>query len=151
MSEINKSSGCVDVNKCFCGIPVTVKKSSTSDNPGRRFETCKFYNPVTKLGGCNYFRWFDRVQTDWQRVIINNQNMRENLLTKDLELKQEDLANVKEEKNRLSMEVERLKKKVKTVKEENSRLKGECSNRNGIPVTSYVLLCVLLVCLARLF
>ncbi|KAK9740158.1 hypothetical protein RND81_03G015800 [Saponaria officinalis] len=109
MSEISSSSGSRVVNRCFCGIPVTVKKSSTTDNPGRRFETCKLYNPVTKLGGCNYFRWFDTTQTDWQRVLINNLNLRENLLSKELELKQEELTSVKEEKNRLALEVEMLK------------------------------------------
>ncbi|KAK9741341.1 hypothetical protein RND81_03G098700 [Saponaria officinalis] len=150
MSEISSNSGSKVVNKCGCGIPVTVKKSSTTDNPGRRFETCKLYNPVTKLGGCNYFRWFDTTQTDWQRVLINNLNLRDNLLSKELELKQEELATVKEEKMRLVLEVERLKKKVKNVKEENSRLNKECSNGNGISLTICVLVCVFVVCLAKL-
>ncbi|KAK9757359.1 hypothetical protein RND81_01G156900 [Saponaria officinalis] len=139
MSDLSSNCGCKDGNKCFCGIPVTIKKSSTTDNRGRRFEACKLYSPVTKLEGYNYFRWFDRTQTDWQRVIINNLNLRDNMLTKELELKQEKLTTIKEEGNRLGMDVDRLKKKVTLVKAENSRLNGECSNRNGFPITICVL------------
>ncbi|KAK9713678.1 hypothetical protein RND81_06G043700 [Saponaria officinalis] len=153
MSESSRNCGCNwnDGNKCFCGIPITVKKSSTSDNPGKRFEACKLFNPVTKLGGCNYFRWFDRTQTDWQRVIINNLNLRDNMLNKELELKQQELATVKEERNRLFIEVERLNKKLKTVKDENSRPKKERLTGIWFPILVCVLLCVFLVCLAKSF
>ncbi|KAK9677151.1 hypothetical protein RND81_11G123900 [Saponaria officinalis] len=153
MSESSRNCGCNwnDGNKCFCGIPITVKKSSTPDNPGRRFEAYKLFNPVSKVGGCNYFRWFDKTQTDWQRVIDNNLNLRENIMSKELELKQQELASVKEERNRLFIEVERLKKKLKTVKDENSRLKNERSTGFWFSILVCVLICVFLVYLAMSF
>ncbi|KAK9666058.1 hypothetical protein RND81_14G156900, partial [Saponaria officinalis] len=48
-----------------------VLTSWTKDNPGRRFEACPIYNPVTKTRGCRCFRWLDENQTTWQKKVIN--------------------------------------------------------------------------------
>ncbi|KAK9733418.1 hypothetical protein RND81_04G067100 [Saponaria officinalis] len=58
--------------KCFCGIPVTYLTSWTQNNPGRGFESCRCSRHGNGADGCNYFRWVDKAQTDWQKEVINN-------------------------------------------------------------------------------
>ncbi|MED6199887.1 hypothetical protein PIB30_080039 [Stylosanthes scabra] len=41
---------------CFCGLKTLIKKSSTSENPGRLFHTCPRYREGSH---CNYFKWVD--------------------------------------------------------------------------------------------
>ncbi|MED6114949.1 hypothetical protein PIB30_085452 [Stylosanthes scabra] len=41
---------------CFCGLEMIIKKSSTTENPGRLFHTCPRYR---KGSHCNYFKWVD--------------------------------------------------------------------------------------------
>ncbi|KAK9756034.1 hypothetical protein RND81_01G068400 [Saponaria officinalis] len=63
------------VVKCRCGIPAALKTSMTEANTGRRFLTCKFYNPETVMRGCNYFKWVDEPinETSWLKSEIGIQ------------------------------------------------------------------------------
>ncbi|KAK9688850.1 hypothetical protein RND81_09G015700 [Saponaria officinalis] len=127
------------MKKCHCGHPISVKKSSTMENPGRRFESCKLYNPRTKIRGCNYFRWYDTTQTDWQRTIINKLQLENKVLTAESELLKEELKSLKEEKTMLRMEVDKVKK-LKCVKEEKTKFVSECKSK-GYSLT--MMICVI--------
>ncbi|KAK9677290.1 hypothetical protein RND81_11G133900 [Saponaria officinalis] len=64
MSKGSSSSSSRNPINCNCKVPVAMLKSLTSDNPGRRFLTCKFRF-------CKFFKWVDEEQSDWQRDVIN--------------------------------------------------------------------------------
>ncbi|KAK9726394.1 hypothetical protein RND81_05G212100 [Saponaria officinalis] len=74
---------------CFCGVPVTYLTSWTRNNPGRGFETCRWSRNGNVADGCNFFRWVDKPQTDWQKEVINDliterdQLLRERAVLKD--------------------------------------------------------------------
>ncbi|KAK9699289.1 hypothetical protein RND81_08G165200 [Saponaria officinalis] len=104
MSERSCNCSGEEMKKCYCGHPISVKKSSTMENPGRRFETCRLYNPRTKIRGCNYFRWYDTTQTDWQRMIINKLQLENKMLTTEMELVKEELKALKEDKTKFGSE-----------------------------------------------
>ncbi|KAK9665166.1 hypothetical protein RND81_14G094800 [Saponaria officinalis] len=130
MSDRSCDHNSEEVKKCYCGHPISVKKSSTMDDPGRRFESCKLYNSTTKIRGYNYFRWYDTTQTEWQRHIINKINLENKMLTSKMEVMKEELKSLKEDKSLLRMEVDKLKKKLKSVKEETTKSKID-HNSNG--------------------
>ncbi|KAK9690172.1 hypothetical protein RND81_09G109200 [Saponaria officinalis] len=56
--------------KCFCGVPVTYLTSWTRNNPGRGFESCRCSRHGNGADGCNYFRWVEKAQTDWQKELV---------------------------------------------------------------------------------
>ncbi|KAK9733874.1 hypothetical protein RND81_04G098400 [Saponaria officinalis] len=84
-------------------------KSCTRDNPGRRFEDCKYYDPITKSRGCKYFKWCDRIQTDWQKDLINELLMEKKELENKLGKYGRDLEYLVENMGELLAEIEYLK------------------------------------------
>ncbi|KAH9617212.1 hypothetical protein KSS87_019911, partial [Heliosperma pusillum] len=95
--------------KCLCGVPVAILTSSTQENPGRRFERCKFSSPTCGIAGCRWFRWHDRVQTEWQKDIINKLKMEKKVnevgcLTREIQW-------LKDDRKKLQFEIENLKNK----------------------------------------
>ncbi|KAK9742929.1 hypothetical protein RND81_03G206100 [Saponaria officinalis] len=141
-----------ELKKCYCGHPIAVQKSSTVDNPGRRFECCKLYNPTTKIRGCKYFRWIDITQTDWQRHVINKLNLENKMLTSEMEMMKEELKSLKEDKSLLGMEVDKLKKKLKSLKEETTKSKiDRNSNGNGVKIMIYVIVGLVVLWFSKLF
>ena len=56
--------------ECYCGYDVTVQRGWTTKNPGRRFVACPDYDVHNNSRGCNYFKWVDNEQTDWQKDVI---------------------------------------------------------------------------------
>ncbi|KAK9697757.1 hypothetical protein RND81_08G059600 [Saponaria officinalis] len=85
-STFLRSSGRSDnsLPKCYCGASTAILKSWIRDNPGRRFKACKYYDPITKSRGCKYFKWCDRIQTDWQKDFINEVLMGKKILENKL-------------------------------------------------------------------
>ncbi|KAK9756177.1 hypothetical protein RND81_01G079000 [Saponaria officinalis] len=61
---------------CKCNVHLALLTSWTSDNPGRRFLTCKFRF-------CKYFIWVDEDQSEWQRDVINQLLLEKKLLKAD--------------------------------------------------------------------
>ncbi|XP_074314832.1 uncharacterized protein At1g43920, Chloroplastic-like [Silene latifolia] len=98
--------------KCLCGVPVAILTSSTHDNPGRRFEKCKFSNPTTGMVGCRWFRWHDRVQTDWQKDIINKLKMEKRLGDYEVGCLSREIQWLKDDRKKLQFEIENLKNKA---------------------------------------
>ncbi|XP_074306455.1 uncharacterized protein At1g43920, Chloroplastic-like [Silene latifolia] len=98
--------------KCFCGVPVAILTSSTHDNPGRRFERCKFSNPSAGMGGCRWFRWHDRVQTEWQKDIINKMKMEKRVNEYEVGCLSREIQWLKDDRKKLQFEIENLKNKA---------------------------------------
>ncbi|KAK9691855.1 hypothetical protein RND81_09G224400 [Saponaria officinalis] len=109
MSESSSRSSFEGPKKCYCGIPLAVVKSWTSENPGRKFEACKFYNPQTNFRGCRFFRWSDRTQTDWQREIINQLVYEKKILKSEVELVNQEVKWLREERAKLVSELQHVK------------------------------------------
>ncbi|KAK9683223.1 hypothetical protein RND81_10G124600 [Saponaria officinalis] len=131
MSLSNGSSSSTNERlKCHCGIRAAIKTAWTVNNPGRRFVSCKFYNPKTSMRGCRFFKWVDEDNTEWQRKLVNemlNENMRlKNEVNRQQQLLDEGVivkksANFGEEKLQskcedLIIELKLLKRKVRDMK-----------------------------------
>ena len=60
------------IDRYACGFPFAQIISWTKENPGRRFNTCKFFDPNMNWRGCNKFKWIDEPKmVDWQRKVTN--------------------------------------------------------------------------------
>lgn len=79
------------VTKCKCGIPVATLTSWTHQNPDRRFEACKFYEPGIERRGCKYFRWLDEKILDWQRDVTNQLLMEKKMKEAEIRLLKHDV------------------------------------------------------------
>ncbi|KAK9723898.1 hypothetical protein RND81_05G032800 [Saponaria officinalis] len=101
MSDPNSYSSsrcsCECQRVCFCGHVAVVLTSWTKDNPGRKFEACPIYNPVTKTRGCRCFRWLDENQTTWQKKVINQLVIERKLLENEAEMLQKENDMLKKE------------------------------------------------------
>ncbi|KAK9757628.1 hypothetical protein RND81_01G175100 [Saponaria officinalis] len=92
-----------------------MKTSWTVHNPGRRFLTCKLYNPDLGMPGCNFFKWVDEDMSNWQKNVILellNENKR---LDELKHRKEEESYDQKLEKKivELGVELEKIKKEKK--------------------------------------
>ncbi|KAK9698004.1 hypothetical protein RND81_08G076300 [Saponaria officinalis] len=103
----NRSDG--SLSKCYCGASTAILKSWTRGNPGRRFEACKYYDPITKSRGCKYFKWCDHIQTDWQKNLINELLMEKKILKNELGKYGRDLEYFVNDRGELLVEIEDLK------------------------------------------
>ncbi|XP_056688872.1 uncharacterized protein [Spinacia oleracea] len=57
--------------RCYCGFTVSIQKTWTKENPGRRFIACPDYDVETNRRGCIFFRWIDEQEpTTWQTIVI---------------------------------------------------------------------------------
>ncbi|KAK9691904.1 hypothetical protein RND81_09G227500 [Saponaria officinalis] len=103
--------------KCHCGFPTAMKTSWTVHNPGRRFLTCKLYDPDLGMPGCNFFKWVDEDMSNWQNNVIL-ELLNENKHLKD-ELKQRN-----EEENadqKLGMKIVELGVELDKIKKEKKK------------------------------
>ncbi|KAK9665126.1 hypothetical protein RND81_14G092200 [Saponaria officinalis] len=114
--------------KCYCGATTAIVKSWTRDNPGRRFEACKYYDPITKSRGCKYFKWCDRIQTDWQKDLINELLTEKRELENELDKYGRDLEYLVDDRAKLLAEIEDLKVKSNCVKCKNNVGVWKCSS-----------------------
>ncbi|KAH9611010.1 hypothetical protein KSS87_013241 [Heliosperma pusillum] len=85
-----------------------VLTSWTTDNPGRRFEKCKFSNIRTGSVGCDWFRWHDRTQMEWQKDVINKLILEKRLLKCEVDILGRDIQSIKEERKKLEHEIEKM-------------------------------------------
>ncbi|XP_057249390.1 uncharacterized protein LOC130590834 [Beta vulgaris subsp. vulgaris] len=99
---------------CKCKIGVATLTSWTSDNPGRKFITCKFYDRIRKIRhGCDVWEWVDEHQEEWQRVLINQLLLEKKLLGSDIEVLKAEVHKLEQQRMKLAKENERLVKKLK--------------------------------------
>ncbi|KAK9733384.1 hypothetical protein RND81_04G064600 [Saponaria officinalis] len=101
MSNVSYESTSKPVVKCRCGIPAALKTSMTEANTGRRFLTCKFYNPKTVMRGCNYFKWVDEPLNET------------GLLKFEIEVQKRSLERLENKYDEFSLVVARLKENEK--------------------------------------
>ncbi|KAK9748528.1 hypothetical protein RND81_02G064400 [Saponaria officinalis] len=50
--------------KCKCETACEHRTSWALQNPGRKFVTCKFYNPNSSMHRCGFFMWVDEDMTE---------------------------------------------------------------------------------------
>ncbi|KAK9750924.1 hypothetical protein RND81_02G229700 [Saponaria officinalis] len=127
MSSASSSKTSIELVRCYCTVPAALQTSWTLQNPGRRFFTCKFYNPEMQFRGCNFFKWVDESSTNWQRKVINSLVMEKMSLKQEIsEIKMKvgqyeeskynrdrEMAKLKTKCEDLSLEAMKLRKKVK--------------------------------------
>ncbi|XP_074304425.1 uncharacterized protein LOC141639144 [Silene latifolia] len=113
----------VIVGKCKCGVPLALLKSWTTDNPGRRFLTCKFSNPATKNRGCGFFRWYDEEQVEWQRDVINNLVLEKKVVECNLKMLKCENTHLQDQCEKLK-EANGLLRKFKSGGEEEEGIKS---------------------------
>ncbi|KAL2932065.1 DNA topoisomerase 3-alpha [Bienertia sinuspersici] len=144
------------VANCACGLPVARRTSWTSDNLGRKFVACKFYNHETRQRGCNTFEWIDEDILDWQRDVVNMLVAEKHRFPTDSNILKSRLVCETYEKDRLAAELEKLKNaaelekmKMKPCKQHETRQnRGVVGGNEGIGskfVVICVVVCVLLV------
>ncbi|KAK9697722.1 hypothetical protein RND81_08G056300 [Saponaria officinalis] len=106
MSRSSSQSSDEEPRKCFCGVPVIFLKSWTENNPGRGFETCRCSSSGNKVDGCNYFRWVDKPQTNWQKEVINNLITEMNQLLCDRTMLKDKVKFLMDERNKELVDVD---------------------------------------------
>ncbi|KAK9683979.1 hypothetical protein RND81_10G178800 [Saponaria officinalis] len=91
--------------KCHCGFPAAMKTSWTVHNSGRRFFTCKLYDPDLGMPGCNFFKW----------VILELLNENKRLKDELKQRKEQESDDQKLEKKivELGVELEKIRKEKK--------------------------------------
>ncbi|KAK9755579.1 hypothetical protein RND81_01G035900 [Saponaria officinalis] len=152
MSDPNSYScsrcSCECPRVCFCGRVAVVLTSWTKDNPGRRFEACPIYNPVTKTRGCRCFRWLDENQTTWQKKVINQLVLERKLLKNEAEMLQKENDMLKKEEKMMKVGI----LQSESVKVANDREIEGCSLVRNIVAGSfrYLFLVFVIVLLAKI-
>ncbi|XP_056682645.1 uncharacterized protein [Spinacia oleracea] len=96
--------------KCYCGIPSKMLTSWTTDNPGRKFLTCKFSDVHTGRKGCGWFYWVDPDVVEWQRVVTNELVVEKRLLKTELRVMMTELQKLEDDKALLVAANERLER-----------------------------------------
>lgn len=118
--------------KCNCGLPVGRRTSWTERNPGRRFMSCKFYEPESEWRGCNFFKWVDEDMTEWQRHLSNKLILEKKLLELQLTTSQAEVKELESQRNLLLTDNCNLKLKCKALNAElKLRMKKDASKRVG--------------------
>ncbi|KAK9742748.1 hypothetical protein RND81_03G195000 [Saponaria officinalis] len=155
MSRSTSSSSSRSSRKCNCGVPLALVKSWTTDNPGRRFLTCKFYNPSTQYRGCQYFKWYDQDQCQWQKDVINQLLLDKKLLKCESEMLKVENGHLIEQKKIMSGEIEMLNLKLKLrEKQMESPSYGSNEGQVQFPIATMFkvgLVVVVVVVLVKLF
>ncbi|KAK6138847.1 hypothetical protein DH2020_027412 [Rehmannia glutinosa] len=52
--------------ECYCGRTAVIRTAWTTENPGRRFQSCRDYDK----GGCKFFSWEDPPMCSRAKAII---------------------------------------------------------------------------------
>ncbi|GER42737.1 GRF zinc finger containing protein [Striga asiatica] len=106
--EISETSYMATGPLCGCVKPsvVVVRTSWTSENPGRRFYSCKKYKDG---GGCNFFAWVDGPICNRSKQVIPGLLRKSNELRQKLQQIQEENDKLKEENKNLAAEMKSLK------------------------------------------
>ncbi|XP_074264819.1 uncharacterized protein LOC141587268 [Silene latifolia] len=137
------SSGCSIGGRrtCYCGNPTAIATSWTTNNPGRRFQACATYNPVSKVRGCKFFQWIDLNPTNWQRDVANEILFQKNRLKSEVRMLNCEVQSLQEERKMMKMELDNLKSEVKKMDEKNGR-NGRHGICKAVIVTAILLLVV---------
>ncbi|CAA0822291.1 DNA topoisomerase 3-alpha [Striga hermonthica] len=94
MSENSQVPG---FKECYCGQLSVIRTSWTSENPGRRFSSCK-------RGGCTFFSWVDGPMCNRSKQLIPGLLWKSNELRDLVQQLQDENDKMKEEKRLLEIE-----------------------------------------------
>ncbi|KAK9749957.1 hypothetical protein RND81_02G161600 [Saponaria officinalis] len=123
MSVQSSAHGSEEMRKCFCGVRTSTLKSWTHENPGRRFEACSIYDPITK-------------------DTINQLMMDKKILKSDVVLLKEEVKWFKEERGKLLLGIDELK-----VERLDNRKKNVCFFKGStVAIFSLLTLGVFILC-----
>lgn len=111
--------------KCKCGYALAIRTSWTTQNPGRRFLACKFYDPETEIRGCDSFYWVDEDPIEWQTSVTNQLVLDKKLMKIDMNALKVEVADLNGQRRCLLNENENLKLQCKTLKAELKKAKKE--------------------------
>ncbi|KAK9750672.1 hypothetical protein RND81_02G212700 [Saponaria officinalis] len=142
MSRGTSSSSSRLSSNCNCQFPLTMVKSWTRENPGRRLLTCKFYNPGTKFRACQFFSWYDQKQSDWQRDVINELVLDKKLLSKEMEIVKAENSHLEDQNKRLKEEIDLLRMMTKLDEDELDDHVTKSSPKKGLCTVFYVVIVV---------
>ncbi|XP_056691456.1 uncharacterized protein [Spinacia oleracea] len=96
--------------KCACGVPLARLTGWTRENPGRKFRSCKFYDPITETRGCKAFEWVDEPDgTAWQTKVINNLLLDKKLMKGEVSDLKREIDNLSGQRRCLLNEIDSLK------------------------------------------
>ncbi|KAK6151949.1 hypothetical protein DH2020_014584 [Rehmannia glutinosa] len=88
---------------CHCGTLAVIRTSWTTDNPGRRFQSCRQFD----RGGCSFFAWKDPPMCRRAKAIIPGLLKRINDMCKELEKMELNEQKI----SGMEHEIEKLKRK----------------------------------------
>src|SRR5688572_30601422 len=112
--------------KCDCGLPMARLTSWTKENPGRKFLTCKFYDPKTETRGCKSFEWVDEDDgTDWQRDVINQLIIDKKLMKSEISSLKTEVEDLNGQRRCLLNEIDNLKLKCRALNGDRKRYNNE--------------------------
>ncbi|XP_021769515.1 uncharacterized protein LOC110733737 [Chenopodium quinoa] len=143
--------------KCQCGVPMSRLTAWTRENPGRKFRTCKFYDPVTESRGCKAFEWVDQPDgTPWQTEVINNLLLDKKLMKGELNDMKREVDDVSGQRRCLLNEIDRLKMKCKALSSDRKKMIKEVHGSNAttkkmLTVHAIVVFCCFGLVLAMYF
>ncbi|XP_021713547.1 uncharacterized protein LOC110704855 [Chenopodium quinoa] len=130
--------------KCQCGVPFARLTSWTRENPGRKFRSCKFYDPVTESRGCKSFEWIDQPDgTSWQTEVINNLLLDKKLMKgehADLKREVDDFCG---QRRCLLNEIDSLKLKCKALSSDRKKMTQEVEGRKTSSMNLFVVFVVI--------
>ncbi|XP_021735109.1 uncharacterized protein LOC110701789 [Chenopodium quinoa] len=130
--------------KCQCGVPFEKLIAWTKENPGRKFRSCKFYDPVTESRGCKAFEWIDQPDgTPWQTEVINNLLLDKKLLKGEVTDLKREVDNVSGQRRCLLNEIDNLKIKCKALSSDRKKMSKEVQGRNASSLNLCVVAAVL--------
>ena len=121
----SSSSENSSIENCACGVPFARRVSWTKENPGRRFNTCVFYDPDTKSRGCKKFKWVDEPEMAvWQRKLTNKLVEEKRQLATEIKLLTSRISCLEHENEQAFSEIKMLKKKWLNQRELGNHIKS---------------------------
>ena len=143
MASIIESHRKQKKKRCFCGLEMVVRTSTTASNKGRRFRGCPLF---PRKDACNYFHWIDENKKE-QSLNVNQQEWEDEIIeyrVQAIKLEME-LGEVREKASSLQWDLNHAREEIIRLKEildsekSKKRMKG-C----GYCCVLMMLLCVLI-------
>ncbi|WJX88034.1 hypothetical protein P8452_70160 [Trifolium repens] len=127
---------------CRCKLYCVLRIAKTPKNYGRTFWGCTNYKGPHDVG-CNYFDWFDKVESNQNDFGSQIEEIEKLVDEKNLKMKECDFNLQKKD-----MKIERQRKKIKKMKEENFTTKKKLKL---VTFGCFVLLCLIVMLVAMVW
>ncbi|GAU46218.1 hypothetical protein TSUD_374640 [Trifolium subterraneum] len=127
---------------CRCEQFCVLRTAKTIPNYGRKFWGCRNYKGPHDIG-CNYFDWFDKVESSKNDVGAKIEEIEQLVDEKNFKMKEYDI-NIKEK----DMKIARQRKKIKKLKEDFFTTRKMLKL---VSVGYFVLLCLIVILVAMIW